>query len=307
MLQEPETFDLILEEVETAIKLDPDFGEAYLELANIQIANNELNLAIKNLEKADQLLPESPLVTLALGKANIRLENYENALELAIKANEQDRTNLESYRFLGQAYQANGQILESLEPLIVYTTHSSTKDPIALAWLADAYAANGLPDKAIELYDEAILEDRFAIETYLKRGRMYISLQENEKAFSDFEMAFSINPNSYLACMGLGEMLLIIEEPGDAYQQLSKCQKLSENQNQLARMYFYRALALEALGNDVAIQEWGRLLELPPSAIGPEFVATAQYYIKSHYTPTPSVTSLPTMTKTKTPTLVKSP
>ncbi len=47
-------------------------------------------------------------------------------------------------------------------------------------------------DKAIELYDEAILEDQFAVEVYLKRGQMYLNSEEIEKAFDDFELAFKI-------------------------------------------------------------------------------------------------------------------
>ncbi len=307
LLQEPESFEGIIDEIEKTIVLDPFYADAYIELANIQINNNQLALAQENLEKADQLVPESPLVSIGLGKIFIQIEDFEKALAYAKKANEQDLTNLESYRFLGQAYQANGQILESLDPLLVYTTHSPSKDPVALAWLADAYAADGQHEKAIELYDEAILEDRFAIEVYLKRGQMFLNLNEIEKAFDDFDLAFKINPNSYQACMLTGETLFLMEEPGDAYQQLSKCQKLSENDHQLARMFFYRALSLEALENDVAIQEWERLMALPNEEIDPQFIATAQFYMNSYYTSTPSPTSIRIATRTKTPTSVKTP
>ncbi len=41
-----------------------------------------------------------------------------------------------------------------------------------------------------------------------------------------------------------GETLFLMEEPGDAYQQLSKCQKLSENDHQLARMFFYQGFII---------------------------------------------------------------
>jgi len=305
--QKPESFENIIEEIEKAISLDPLFTDAYLELANIQISNNQLEQAQENLEKAEPLNPESPLLSIAFGKVYFQQGNFDQALEYAKKANEQDRTNLESYRFLGQAYQAKGLLIDSLDPLLVYTTHSQIQDPMALAWLADAYAANGMHDKAIELYDEAILEDRFAVDVYLKRGQMFLNLNEIEKAFDDFDLAFKINPNSYLACLRTGETLLLMQEPGDAYQQLSKCQKLSENDQQLARMFFYRALSLEALENDVAIQEWERLMALPKEEIDPEFIATAQFFMNSYYTATPSPTNNRIATKTKTPTSVKTP
>ena len=303
---EPETYEEVINELEKAISLDPSLGEAYIELANIQIKNNELEKAQLNLEKASQLLPDSPLISLALGKISIQKQDYESALMFAIRANEQDRTNLESYRFLGQAYQALGMFTESLDPLIVFVTHSKTKDPLTLAWLADAYAANNMMDKAIELYDEAISEDKFAVDVYLKRGQMYLNLEEFQAAYNDFEMAYKIRPISYEACMLMGETLLKMEAPGDAYQQISKCQKLSENDEQLARMFFYRAISLEALDNEVAIQEWERLMAIPENSIKPVFLATAQYFISSHYTPTPTNTKSSILSKTMTPEITAS-
>jgi len=300
-LMEPETFEEVINELERSIVLDPSLAEAYIELANIQIKNNELEQAQLNLEKVSQLLPDSPLISLALGKISIQKQDFESALMFAIRANEQDRTNLESYRFLGQAYQALGLFTESLDPLLVFTTHSPTKDPLALAWLADAYAANNMLDKAIALYDEAISEDKFAVDVYLKRGQMYLKSEDFQAAYNDFEMASKIRPVSYEACMLMGETLLKMEAPGDAYQQISKCQKLSETDQQLARMFFYRAISLEALDNEVAIQEWERLMAIPENSIKSEFLATAQYFISTHYTPTPTNTQSSILTKTVTP------
>jgi len=298
---EPETFKEVVEELEKAIILDPSLGEAYIELANIQIRNNELESAQQNLEKAIQILPDSPLISLAFGKISIQKQDFDSALTYAILANQQDRTNLESYRFLGQAYQAQGMFSESLDPLLVFASHSPTKDPLVLAWLADAYAANNMTEKAIELYNEAISADKFAVDIYLKRGQMYANLEDFQSAYGDFEMAYKINPISYEACMLTGETLLKLKAPGDAYQQLSKCQKLSETDPQLARMFFYRAISLEELDNKVAIQEWERLLALPEDSIKPEFLATAQYFIGSYYTSTPTNTKSPDLTKTVTP------
>jgi tetratricopeptide (TPR) repeat protein len=299
--QEPENYDQVFEELEKAIELDPYLAEAYIELANLQLAGNDLTSAQANLDKASLYLPDSPLVALANGEIALQMQDYDIALSYAQKANEADLTLLESYRFLGQAYQAAGRIEESLAPLLVFTIYSSNKDPLALAWLADAYAANGNMDQAIALYDEAISENKFAVEVYLKRGQMHLGLKDYESAFSDFDMAYKIRPSSYEACMLLGETLLKMEEPGDAYQQLSECQKLAQEDTQLARMFFFRALSLEALKNEVAVQDWERLLALPEAAIDPQYLATAQFYLGKYYTPTPSQTISKTLNVTPTP------
>jgi hypothetical protein len=63
-------------------------------------------------------------------------------------------------------------------------------------------------------------------------------------------------------------------------------------------MYFVRAIALEALKNDVAKRDWERMLELDPEAILPEWKATAEFYLNQYYTATPTPSETPTSTVT---------
>jgi hypothetical protein len=95
-----------------------------------------------------------------------------------------------------------------------------------------------------------------------------------------------------------GMALLTAEFPGDAYEQISKCQKNADDDRQLAKMYFYRALALEALQNKVAVRDWERMLSLDETMVKPEWQATAQFYLNQHYTPTPTLTKTPRPTRT---------
>ena len=55
-------------------------------------------------------------------------------------------------------------------------------------------------------------------------------------------------------CILLSDAYFSIEKPGNAYQQASECQKLAETDQELAHMFFNRAIALEALNND--LPEW---------------------------------------------------
>ena len=117
-------------------------------------------------------------------------------------------------------------------------------------------------------------------------------------------MAFKIRPSSYEACIQFGEAMLEAGQAGNAYQQISKCQKLAENDTELARMFFLRAISLERLENDIAQRDWERLLELPGEALDPAWVATAQSFLNTYYTATPTATLTPrpsvTMTATAT-------
>jgi tetratricopeptide (TPR) repeat protein len=123
-------------------------------------------------------------------------------------------------------------------------------------------------------------------------------MEDYEKAIDDYETASKLEPKSFEYCMLFSEAYFPLMKPGNAYQQASECQKLAETDNELARMYFVKALALEALENDVAKLDWERMLELDPEAILPEWKATAMAYLETYFTPTP--TSSPTLTATKT-------
>jgi tetratricopeptide (TPR) repeat protein len=195
---------------------------------------------------------------------------------------------------------------------LIYTRYNSSFDPDADVLLSKAYAANEKFEEAIKLLDIILRRDPAYAEGYSQRGLIYSEMEEYKNAFEDFDLAFKLNPKSFEACIILSEANFPLNKPGNAYQQASECQKLAKDDQELARMYFVRAIALEALKNDVAKRDWERLLELDPEAILPQWKATAEFYLNQYYTatPTPSETPSPTSdTKTVVPstqTLTKS-
>ncbi|PKO14617.1 MAG: hypothetical protein CVU39_14160 [Chloroflexi bacterium HGW-Chloroflexi-10] len=294
----PDSYEEPINDMQNAVQLDPNMGEAYLVLASYYLDVDDLDQAAENLEIADELLPDSPLVSLGLGRLALAEEDFNKAEIYALAASQKDITSLEAYRFLGEVYLKSGKVKEALDPLYIYTAYTKTKDAQAIAWLGRAYAANDLPEKALETFTQAISLDKFQVDIYLIRGQLYLEQQENENALEDFSMAFEIQPTSYDACILLSETLLLLERPGNSYQQAGECQKLAEDDIQLARMFFNRALALEALDNKVAQQDWERMLELPPDSIDPVWKATAEAYLEKYYTATPAPSSTITITPT---------
>ncbi len=307
LLSEPEFFNEITRDLDKAIQIDPQMGEAYLELANIQFLENNWQDAQLNLEEAAIYLPDSPYISIATGKIALLQKDYAKAIEYAKLANQQDQTVLVTYRFLGEVYQAAGQISDSLEPLTIYSRYAPKDDPQAIAWLGKAYAASGDSDEALKLFAQALKNDRYAVDIYMQRGQLYFSSEKYDLAFDDFSTAFKLKPYLFEACMMKGETQLKLGGPGNAYIQLSECQKLAETDSELARMFFYRAVSLEALKNDVAVQDWERMLNLPPEAIEPEWLATAQAFMSVRYSPTPSLTGTITPRTTQTPSKTSPP
>lgn len=295
---------LVIEDLLFSVKLDQYYGEAYLELVQAYLKEEDIDKAREYLEDVEDLLPDSPLLDLAKGHIALFENDYNLAIDAAQNALEKDLTLLDAYKLLGQVYQASGNAKASLEPLLIYTRYNTSFDPDTDILLSKAYAANDNFEEAIHLLDLILERDPSYAEGYSQRGQLYTEMEEYGKAFENFNLAFKLMPKSFKACIILSESSFPLKKPGNAYQQASECQKLAENDQELAHMYFVRAVALEALKNDVAKRDWERLLELDPEAILPQWKATAESFLNQYYTatPTPSETLSPTSnTKTVLP------
>jgi tetratricopeptide (TPR) repeat protein len=132
-------------------------------------------------------------------------------------------------------------------------------------------------------------------------------MEEFDQAIEDYLIASKLEPKSFEYCMILSEAFFPLEKPGNAYQQAGECQKLAETDSELARMFFVKAIALEALENDVAKLDWERMLELDPDAIQPEWKATAMSYLETHYPPTSTSAQTPDAPSTTTSEITSSP
>jgi tetratricopeptide (TPR) repeat protein len=293
-----DTFSDAIDDLLQCIDLDPEYGEAYLSLLNAYIKVGDNEKAREVSEQVEKLLPYSPFFDLSKGRLALLEGEYKLATDHTEAALEKDLTLLPAYKLLGEIYQASGNPKESLEPLLIYHRYNTTQDRQDEILLSVAYAANNQFEEALQLLDNILERDSRYAKGFIQRGTIYTQMEEYEKAIDDYERASKLESKSFEYCMLFSEAFFPMEKPGNAYQQAGECQKLAETDHELARMYFVKAIALEALENDVAKLDWERMLELDPEAILPEWKATALAYLETYYTPTP--TSSPTLTATKT-------
>lgn len=287
-------------DLEEAIRLDPNLGEAYLELGGLLAMHDSPEEALELLDTAGMLLPESPQVYFYQGMAYLDLNNTTAALKAAKKANDLDVTYLPSYYLLGMAYQAEGRIAASLSSLETYVAYEKN-DAEAFALLGVAYGASGDDERALEAFARAIQLDAQSTDSYLQRGTLYLRLENGEKALADFQKAWSFNTRSYAANMGIGRAYYILNQYGNAYIQFSKTESLADEDSQKAGLYYWRALSLEGLEeNSAAILDWQRMLKLPEDVITAAQKATAEEHIALLNQPTETATGTPTKTLTPT-------
>lgn len=292
-------------DLQAAVKKDPNYAEAYLDLALLQLQAGQAQAAMDTLDASEKILVESPLYYLYYAQAQLFLEDFDGALENAHQANEMDPTLLLAYRILGETLQASGDEVDSIKPLKTYLDYEK-KD--AQAWLlyANAQLAAGQRSEAQNSLDLALRLNSRLTQAYLLRGLIALDVKNAEKALSDFEAVLRQDPKSYAASLGAGKALMALNYPGDAWDRFERTMILAETDLQKAELIYWRGQALERLGElDAAIRDYETLIQLPEESVKPEWVEDAQKRLSAITVRTPTarvIVTLPARTMTKTAT-----
>jgi len=294
-------------DLEKALQLDPNLGEAYLQLGAILAQHGEPDTAIDMLDTANQLLHESPLAYFYESIAYLALNDPANAVAAAQKSNELDITFLLSYLQLGIAFQANDKMEDSILPLDTYVTYEK-KNPQAYVLLGKAYAVIGDAENSLAAFHSALALDPKRLDTYLQRGNVYLDLNDGEKALLDFQTARKLNSKSFDASLGIGKAQVMLTQYGNAYMTLLNLEPQAKTDVQKAELYYYEALSLEGIkNNNAALLAWQKLLRLPEDAVSVDWRTTAKEHIAILTQPTATRTGTATKTSlpSKTPTQAK--
>ncbi len=319
LTEDPPDWQSAQDDLQHAVQLDPNMGEAYLELTAIEIAHGTTDKGQQYLNSAASLLPGSPLVTYFQSQMDF-LNGYDSkAYTEAIQAKSQDITYLPTYRLLGEILQSQGNLVDSLAPLRTYLLYVNQDMP---AWVMvwKAYAATGDLDNALQAYNLAIQNGLQSYDLWLARAELYIAKGDGQSAYNDYSKALAADRTSFEATLGIGKAYLAMEQYGNAYNQISRAEGMVKTPEQKAMIYYYRAQSLEGLllENEVKayviVKEWQSLLALPASSMPQSWRDTALQQIALLRTPTPSTsptktstqrTATPTPTKAVTPTPIR--
>ncbi|MBN2550379.1 MAG: tetratricopeptide repeat protein [Anaerolineales bacterium] len=292
-------FDM-LEDLQLAIDKDPDYGEAYVELAGYQLRTGELETALETLAKAETLLPGSPLVYLYRAQILLKMEENESALEDARQANQLDLTMLDSYRVLGEAALAGEQYDEAAQALEVYTVYAP-KDAHGWVLLSQALFATENYSDTLTALDQALEIDEELPGAHLYRGLVFLELGRGQEAVNELYNALTGDRQSFMINLNFGRALFVAERYEDARGHLTRTLEMAQTDEELAQVYYWRALAFEALGDRLnANKDWKALLALPEEAVPAEWIEVAQKHMKATSTPTPKVSPTPKASATPT-------
>ena len=301
------------EDLDRAIEYDPNFVEARLQRAGAALRSGDLEAAQEDLEAAEALAPGSPMLAYYQAQAQQLAGDAESALEFARQAYDLDRTYLPAYRLLGEMALANGEFELAQEVLDTYLQYAPED---AEGWMAlgqsymrirgpeDAYA--GLIhsmvkddlEAAMQAFEHAQELDEELPGVYLYRAVTYLAQEQGQKAVNDLMSARRLDSNSFAINLGLARALLAAGRVDDAISQVNSCERLAADESQLAGVYYWRALAVEANGSGLAAApDWQALLDLSEDAVPAVWRRAAEQHILA-LTPTPTATSTPEFTPT---------
>ncbi|OGO33022.1 MAG: hypothetical protein A2Z16_14310 [Chloroflexi bacterium RBG_16_54_18] len=289
----------VREDLELAIELDRGFGEALLELTDYLFEKEEVELALEYLGAAVHVMPGSPLVHLYQAQAHLLQGELQQALEEARLSNQLDMTLLSSYKVLGQAAVLNEEYEEAFTALDTYLQY---RDSDAEAWAiyGEALYASDQYSETIKALDIAIKLDPNLPDAFHIKGLAYIELGEGQKGVNEIYRAIRLKPNTFNYQLDFARALFVAERVEEAVGAMYPVERLAEDDEELAQVYFWRAVMLEAQGeNYLALKDWRKLLELDEGTFPQDWLETAEARLID--TPTPGLTS--TTSPTLTPSL----
>jgi tetratricopeptide (TPR) repeat protein len=298
----------VSEDLQLAIQHDPDLIDAYLVRAEYLLSKDEPETAMLDLESAKERYPDSPLLHVLFAQAYLGIGENELALDSALKGYELDKTLLPAYKTLAFAYLANKSPSKAIDYLETYLLYEA-EDTSAWMSLGHAQYMSGKDyPAALAAYDQAMKLDQDLNEVYIYRGKTYIAMNEGQLATNELMAALREFPNTFDISLYLGRALLLADRPKEASRQLNNAFKLSDSEEELVDLYYWRALTFEASDDpNAAIQDWEALLELPEDLVPVEWFRTANDHLLELIPPTPTPTSTRTPTTTPTPTPTRTP
>jgi tetratricopeptide (TPR) repeat protein len=301
----------VVNDLDQAIILDPLYTEAYIARGKLLLSSDPA-AAEADLKKAIEISPESADAYLYLANAQLAQEENTSALASAQRANQLDMTIIPVYLALAKAYIATGQSEKAVGALQTYSIYEPN-DTSAFLALGTAYNAAGEYELAVTLLSKAVEAERKNAEAYYQRGFAYLSLEKGDLAQQDFEKAVIYDPSDFDAQIDLARALYMQDKPGDAYMQAeTKALPLAQSDGTKAKVYYWEALFLEGIDNQEGADAcWNRLLALPADVMPGDWRTQALVHLKITPTATktliPSATRTRTKTKTPTPSVTKTP
>lgn len=262
LLSRQQKYPEAIAEMQKAVTLAPDRGDAYLDLGMLQAGANQPEAAETSLKKAIGLKAEgsSPrLMLAAFYQSRGRYAEAEQQVEQMIAADPKDTKAREA---MAKLYLAQGKKAEA-EAFLKQVKQDFPGDSEGYRMLGDFYFLNGDLDKAVVEY--ASLYHDHPKDLVVEKNYIQLLLIKNrvDEAEKINEAVLKSHPNDAEGLTYRGEIQMAQGKPGDAVQTL---QAVLSNNPSMPAAHYQLGLALAQTGDlDRAAGEWRESVRLKPS------------------------------------------
>jgi len=204
-----------------ALKIDPRFADAYLQLSKAAIATARWQDAFGNLQRAVQLDPGLTEARLTIGRLYLSAHQFDQAEEQAQAILQRDPSNVEAYQLLGAVYLSSGREDEARDAF-ARSIKLAPND-------ASGYINLGLMELSLHNYSavesnllKAVQVDPQMPIAYADLANFYRIQRRLPDAVRILQQGISRNPEAFPLSVLLAEIFVDESRPSDAEAELQK-------------------------------------------------------------------------------------
>jgi tetratricopeptide (TPR) repeat protein len=275
-----EQFDKAIADCNEAIRLQPDSAEAYKNRGGAYCNLRQYDKAIADCNEAIRLQPDFARAYSNRGNAYVGLQQYDNAMADYNEAIRLDPNLAQAYSNRANTF----NLLKQYDNAIADCTEAIRLKPnFALPYLNRSVAYNSLNqyDKAIPDCTEAIrLKPNLAL-AYTNRGIAYNNLKQYDKAIADFTEVIRLQPDLADAYSGRGFAYngLALYDKG-----IADCSEAIRLNPDFVAPYLNRSVAYGSLKlYDKVIADCTEAIRIDPNNAVPYYDRGIAYYWLKHY------------------------
>ena len=270
---------------------------SYTKVENMQVTEDEIKVLTSGIMEVAILDKKRTIVGDGFRfwvkiKATV---NPDRIQEMANKIKAKDKSVVDDYKKIQEAYDKSRIEIEELKKQLAQTKDKKEKKQIAAKvsdderlfqaneWFAKGYqhGLNNEHDKAIEAYTRAIAINPNYAKAYNNRGATYGHKGQYDRAIEDYNKAIDIDPNNAYAYTGRGATYGHKGQYDRAIEDYNKAIALNPN---LADAYSNRGAAYDNKGqHDRAIEDYNKAIALNPNYADAYYNRGVAYYKKGQF------------------------
>jgi len=196
---EKHKFQAAVRNIDTAIKMKPDYTEAHFLLGNIYRKTGQYKFAVKSYTKCTQLKPGQASYLEMLGISLFENKEFKKAEEAFSKSLKIDNINPYAFFTLGNIYALAYKKAEQAVKFYKKALALNPDIPNGYLNLGNSYAMLNNINKAVTSYKRQITNQPHSVSALTNLGRLYQMLGNEKLGRKYLEQAIKVDPNAQAA------------------------------------------------------------------------------------------------------------